>query len=62
MPVGHKRHGGVPEAGVSAYGVRVIDYGIRSSTDLVPPTVMIDHGIGVIAHGTGLIDNALSHQ
>jgi hypothetical protein len=30
-------------------------------TDLLPP-LMIDHGIDVIAHGTGVIDHVLGHQ
>jgi hypothetical protein len=41
---------------VSAYGLS------HRPTYRPRPRLMIDHGIGVIAHGTGVIDRALSHH
>jgi hypothetical protein len=57
-------------AAVSAYGARVSVLGAPSrgiailkvtgvSTSALTASVMIDHGIGVLAHGTGVIDHAL---
>jgi hypothetical protein len=47
-------------ASVSAYDARVSAYGFSHRRTYRPrPRLMIDHGIGVIAHGTGMSDHAL---